>query len=46
MLAKIHSFILIGIDAQVCEVEVDINQRGTDKTAIVGLAQTAVKESI
>src|SRR4051794_38952801 len=46
MLAKIHSFILVGIDALLCEVEVDVSQRGLDKTIIVGLAQTAVKESI
>jgi magnesium chelatase family protein len=46
LLAKIHSFILIGIDAQICEVEVDVSNRGLSKTTIVGLAQTAVKESI
>src|SRR3954452_25329837 len=37
---------LIGIDPQLCEVEVDVSQRGLEKTVIVGLAQTAVKESI
>ena len=46
MLAKIESFILLGIDATVCEVEVDVSQRGLERTTIVGLAQTAVKESI
>jgi magnesium chelatase family protein len=46
MLAKVHSFILIGIDPMLCEVEVDVSQRGVEKTVIVGLAQTAVKESI
>src|SRR5947199_10443930 len=46
MLAKVHSFNLIGIDAQLCEVEVDVTQRGLSKTVIVGLAQAAVKESI
>ena len=46
MLARIHSFILIGIDPLICEVEVDVSQRGLEKTMIVGLAQTAVKESI
>ena len=46
MLAKVHSFVLIGIDAIVCEVEVDVSQRGLSKTTIVGLAQVAVKESI
>src|SRR5438045_2772754 len=46
MLAKVHSFILIGIDPLLCEVEVDVSQRGLSKTVIVGLAQMAVKESI
>ncbi len=46
MLAKIQSFILFGIDPQHCEIEVDVSQRGLAKTTIVGLAQTAVKESI
>jgi magnesium chelatase family protein len=46
MLSRIHGFILVGIDAQVCEVEIDVSQRGVERTNIVGLAQTAVKESI
>ncbi len=46
MLSRIHSFILIGIDAILCEVEVDVSQRGLEKTTIVGLAQAAVKESV
>src|SRR5688572_5308676 len=46
MLAKVQSFILIGIDPLQCELEVDVSQRGLQKTTIVGLAQTAVKESI
>lgn len=46
MLARVHSAILLGIDAIDCEVEVDVQQRGLQKTNIVGLAQTAVKESI
>src|SRR5271154_4817384 len=46
MLSKIESFILLGIDASLCEVEVDVSQRGLERTTIVGLAQTAVKESI
>ena len=46
MLAKIHSFILVGIDPLLCEVEVDVSDRGMEKTVIVGLAQAAVKESI
>jgi magnesium chelatase family protein len=46
VLAKVYSFILIGIDPLLCEVEVDVSQRGLSKTVIVGLAQAAVKESI
>ncbi|HEY7090471.1 MAG TPA: YifB family Mg chelatase-like AAA ATPase [Tepidisphaeraceae bacterium] len=46
MLSRIHSFILIGIDPQLCEVECDVSQRGLSKATIVGLAQAAVKESI
>lgn len=46
VLAKVQSFILIGIDPLQCEIEVDVSQRGLQKTIIVGLAQTAVKESI
>ncbi len=46
MLATVHSYVLTGIDAILCEVEVDVSQRGLAKTTIVGLAQTAVKESI
>ncbi len=46
VLSRIHSFILIGIDPILCEVEVDVAGRGLAKTTMVGLAQTAVKESI
>ena len=46
MLARVHSFILLGIDALLCEVEVDVSKSGLEKTTVVGLAQAAVKESI
>ena len=46
MLFRVHSFILIGIDAILCEVEVDVDAHGLEKTTVVGLAQAAVKESI
>jgi hypothetical protein len=36
MLAKVHSFVLIGIDAIVCEVEADVSQRGPAKTTMIG----------
>ena len=45
MLSKIHSFVLIGIDAISCEVECDVSQRGLSKVTLVGLPQAAVKES-
>jgi magnesium chelatase family protein len=46
LLSKIHSFVLIGIDAILCEVEVDAAKHGMERTTVVGLAQAAVKESI
>ena len=47
MLAKVHAYVLQGIDAIGCEVEVDHapNQEMDAKTVIVGLADTAVRES-
>jgi len=44
MLAKIHTAAMIGLDAQMVEVEVDISP-GLPTTLIVGLPDTAVKES-
>ena len=46
MLARVESFILIGIDAHPCEVEADVARSGMNKSVIVGLAQAAVKESL
>lgn len=47
MLARIHSFVLHGIDALPCEVEVDVDDAGVDsKPLIVGLPDAAVRESI
>lgn len=46
MLAQVHSFVLQGIDPVACEVEVDVADRGLAKTTVVGLPDTAVKESI
>src|SRR5262245_51821887 len=45
MLAKIRSFALVGIDAVPVDVEVDASA-GLPKIILVGLAETAVKESI
>lgn len=46
MLARIHSFILIGIDPLLCEVECDVSNSGLDRTVVTGLPQTGVKESV
>jgi len=45
MLARLHSVTLEGIEAIVCEVEVDVARGGFEKSVIVGLPDTAVKES-
>jgi len=46
MLARFHSVALVGIEAFPCEVEVDIAGRGLKDPVIVGLPDTAVKESL
>ncbi len=46
MLARVYSFVLVGIDPIHCEIECDVSKRGMSKTTIVGLPQAAVKESI
>ena len=46
MLARLHSVTLEGIEGIVCEVEVDVARGGFEKSVIVGLPDTAVKESI
>lgn len=46
MLARVQSFVLTGIDASPCEIEVDIAEYGLNKTVVVGLPDAAVKESI
>jgi|Deesub1362A_J573_1020465.scaffolds.fasta_scaffold00253_22 magnesium chelatase family protein len=45
MLSKVLSATLIGIDAHIVEVEVDITSRGLPHFSMVGLPDTAVKES-
>src|SRR6516164_1707124 len=44
MLAKLHTFALMGIEALPVEVEVDCSP-GLAKTVLVGLPEQAVKES-
>jgi len=45
MLAKLASYTLIGIDATPVEVEVDVSFSSMPKTVLVGLVETAIKES-
>jgi magnesium chelatase family protein len=45
MLAKLHTFSLLGIDALPVEVEVDVSPGALSKTVLVGLPEQAVKES-
>ncbi len=45
-LAKLHTFTLVGIDAILIDVEVDVTPSGLPQVILVGLAETAVKESI
>ena len=45
MLAKLHTFSLLGIDAGSVDVEVDVSQAAMAKTILVGLPEAAVKES-
>ena len=46
MLSRLQSIALVGIEAIACEVEVDVAARGFANAAIVGLPDTAVKESL
>jgi len=46
MLAQVRSFVLQGVEAHPCEVEVDLADRGMVKTTIVGLPDASVKESV
>lgn len=46
MISRVESFVLQGIDAVPCEVEADIASSGLPKTLIVGLPDTAVRESL
>lgn len=45
MLARLKTFTLLGIDAMPVDVEVDISPAAMPKTILVGLPDTAVKES-
>ncbi len=45
MLAKLHTFSLVGIEALPVEVEVDVSPCSIPSTVLVGLPEQAVKES-
>src|SRR5271163_4239040 len=45
MLAKLHTFSLVGIEALPVEVEVDVSAGAIPKTVLVGLPEAAVRES-
>lgn len=46
MISRVHSSILQGIDAVAGEVEADVARGGLGELKLVGLADTAVKESV
>jgi len=46
MISRVHSSILSGIDAVNCEVEADVAEASEPYTKLVGMADTAVKESV
>lgn len=46
MLAELHTFSLVGIDALPVEVEADVSPGALPKTVLVGLPQQAVKARI
>ncbi len=46
MLAKVHSFVLQGIEAVKCEVEVNIAAKEYGEPLLVGLPDNAVKEAL
>ncbi|MBY0307928.1 MAG: hypothetical protein K2Q09_04220, partial [Phycisphaerales bacterium] len=46
MLARVQSYLMLGVDALPCEVEIDFDDSQGDKQTVVGLPDAAVKESI
>ena len=46
MTPRVRSFLLEGIDAKPCEVEIDLDERSLARETIVGLPDAAVKESL
>ena len=46
MLARVQSYLLHGIDALPCEVELDVDETAMNRSGVVGLPDAAVKESL
>jgi magnesium chelatase family protein len=46
MLARVQSYLLQGIDALPCEVEIDLDNTAMSRRTIVGLPDAAVMESL
>lgn len=46
MIPKVRSFLLQGIDAQLVEIEVDLDETQLQKEVVVGLPDAAVRESL
>lgn len=46
VVSRVASFVLQGIDAVPCEIEVDLSPVGLPRTTVVGLPDAAVKESV
>lgn len=46
MLARVQSYLMLGVDALPCEIEIDLDDTQGDKQTVVGLPDAAVKESI
>jgi len=46
MPTRVRSFLLQGVDASLCEIEVDVDDSAMEKQIIVGLPDTAVRESL
>lgn len=46
MLVQVHSATLVGIEAAICEVEVNAASRGFANPVVVGMPDAAVKESL
>lgn len=46
MLARVPSFVLMGIDDHACDIEVDVTDHGLPKTTVVGLPDVSVREAM